>query len=135
MKKKILVVDDNFLIRELLKVRLSKRGFEVETASNEKEFWSGIFASRPDLIILDVWLKDKSGPYIYERLSRFFGFNPVIPVIFITAFIDKKTLPREHRLDETHTVFTKPFNFEELCGEIDRLLKTDSADPGSLLLV
>lgn len=132
MKKRILVVDDNLLIRELLKIRLSKRDFEVETACNEKEFWSKIFANKPDLIILDVWLKDKSGPYIYESLSNFFGFDPAIPVIFITAFIDKKTIPQEHHLDETHTVFTKPFDFEELCGEINRILKIHHAVAGPL---
>jgi len=122
MGNKILIVDDNLLIRRLLKVRLSKRGYEVETAADEKEFWTKVFAAKPDLIILDVWLRNKSGPYIYQSLTDFFGFDPKIPVIFITAFIDKKTLPHEHHLDSTHTVFSKPFDFEELGIAIDRML-------------
>ena len=120
MKKRILVVDDDFLIRELLKFKLSRLGFEVITARNEKEFWEQTFVKKPDLIILDVRLKNRSGPSAYQNLVDFVGFDPDVPVIFISAFLENETFPPHPAGDRA--IFIKPFNFEELLGEINRML-------------
>ena len=85
-KKKILIVDDEWAILELLKFKLARLGYAVITAGTEKEFWKRAFAEKPDLVILDIWLKNKLGTDIYENMLQF-GFNPKTPVIFISALI------------------------------------------------
>ena len=126
MKKRILVVDDDFMIRELLKFKLSRYGFEVITAKNEKEFWAKTFAAKPDLIILDILLKNKSGPSVYQILVDFVGLDPDIPVVFITALLDKEAAPK-NSTGVNFSILTKPFDFEELVGEIARLLSRNTS--------
>ena len=121
MEKRILVVDDDLMIRELLKFKLSRCGFEVITARNEKEFWGKTFAEKPDLIILDILLRNKSGPSVYQNLVDFVGLDPDIPVVFITALLDKEAAPK-NSAGVNFSILTKPFNFEELVSEIDRML-------------
>ena len=131
MEMRILVVDDDLMIRELLKFRLSRCGFDVVTAGNEKEFWSKTFAAKPDLIILDILLRNKNGPAIYQNLVDFVGLDPGIPVVFITALLDKEAAPK-NASDINYSILAKPFNFEELLGEIDRLLDRDTPIHGNL---
>ena len=121
MKTRILVVDDDFMIRELLKLKLSKRGFEVATAGNEKEFWDKTFAAKPDLIILDILLKNKSGADSYRNLVDFIGLDPDIPVIFVTGLLDQRSVSHGPA-GANYTVLAKPIDFEDLLNEIDWML-------------
>jgi len=121
--KKILVVDDDIVILGLLKFKLHRLGYEVITARNNKEFWDMAFEEKPDLIILDVWLKNKLGTDVYDQLLAF-GFDKHVPVIFITALLDTPRARYGSR-DGRFALFSKPFNFEDLLGEIHRLLSSD----------
>ena len=120
MQKRILVVDDEMPIREFLKFKLSKRGFEVITAKNEKEFWDNAINQTPDLIILDIWLKNKVGTDVYNDLLDF-GFSPEIPVIFITALVEDQ-FPKKSTPAGKYALYSKPFDFEKLMTGIHNLL-------------
>ena len=120
MKNRILIVDDDLMIRELLKFKLLRRGFEVITAGNEKEFCRKVFKVKPDLIILDILLKNKSGPSVYQDLVDFFGLAPDIPVVFISALLNKEEALK-NSLGSNYAVLPKPFDFEKLVSEINRL--------------
>ena len=121
MKKRILIVDDESSILELLRYKLSNRGFEIVTATNAWEFWGEALSIRPDLIILDIWLKGKLGTEVYNELLTN-GLDPDIPVIFITALLDDR--PVSHaRPGIKYALYGKPFNFDELMKGIDCLLK------------
>lgn len=125
MSHKILVVDDDKPIRELLFHKLSMRGFDVATAKDEKEFWATAFEQKPDLIILDIWLKNRAGTDVYNNLLSF-GFDAEVPVIFITALVEGEPVSGR----EIHpalpakkfALYSKPFNFEKLVNEIESLL-------------
>ena len=119
-KKRILIVEDDFLMRELLKFKLSKRGFEVATAKNEKEFWYAAFKENPNLILLDLWLANKIGVDIYDRLIDF-GFDPQIPVIFITGYIQTGS-PRPIRIKKNQVFLSKPFDFDQLMIAVNQFL-------------
>lgn len=123
--RKILVVDDEKPIRELLRYKLSTRGFEVVTAKNEKEFLGNALGEKPDLIILDIWLKDKMGTEIYHQLLQN-GFDSEVPVIFITALVQGH--PRDTSVLEgrKYALYSKPFNFEKLVKEIHHLLPEEA---------
>ncbi|HLD50223.1 MAG TPA: response regulator, partial [bacterium] len=123
----------DFMIRELLKFKLARQGFEVVTAGNEKEFWGKVFETKPDLIILDVFLKNKSGPESYRNLIEFAGLAPGTPVIFITALLEKEMAP-ENGKAATCALLIKPLDFEELMREIERMLglnRDKENDPGN----
>ncbi len=124
MKKRILVVDDDFMIRKLLEFKLSRCGFEVIPVANEKEFWGKTFTTKPDLIILDMRLRNRNGFSVYQNLVDYADFDPHVPVILVTAFLDKKTFPRYRA--GNYTLFSKPFDFEELVREIERMLGTNN---------
>lgn len=124
MGKKILVVDDEKPIRELLRYKLSGQGFEVITAKNEKEFRSHAFEQKPDLIILDIWLKDKIGTDIYNDLLNL-GLDAAVPVVFITALVQDYPKGSSDSIDTSrkkYVLYSKPFDFEKLVKEINCLL-------------
>lgn len=128
MGKKILVVDDEKPIRELLRHKLSVQGFEVLTAKNEKEFRDHAFEQKPDLIILDIWLKDRIGTEIYNDLLNL-GLDAAVPVIFITALVEDYPKGRSNSMDEgrkKYVLYSKPFDFEKLVKEIDCLLNLEA---------
>lgn len=111
-KKKILVVDDEALILDALKVRLEASGYEVLTALNGQEALDKARTLNPDLIILDVLLPKVDG-YEVARLLKFDTKYKHIPIIMLTAKTqdsDKK-IGRDVRADE---YITKPFDAKEL---------------------
>ena len=118
MKKKILVVDDERDILELLRLKLTKRGFEVVTARNEKEFHACIDQDKPDLIILDIWLGNEGGgTRLYDdALDR--GFDSEVPVIFISALVDEGTPPKRASAGGRFALYGKPFDFDILLQDI-----------------
>ena len=127
MGQKILVVDDEKPIRELLRHKLSVLGFEVVTAKNAKEFSECAFAQKPDLIILDIWLKNKIGPDVYHELLRV-GFDEEVPVIFITALIEGEPKRTQMLPGKKYALYSKPFDFEKLVHEIHYLLNQSTCE-------
>lgn len=123
--KKILVVDDEKRIRELLDLRLSSEGYEVFLAQHGEEAVEQAKKHLPDLILMDVMMPRMDGPEAVKRL----GEDPAtkdIPVIFLTAIITKEE--ENSRLfgiqtDATkHRFIAKPFDAEDLLVEIQKAL-------------
>lgn len=112
-KKKILVVDDEVAIVELIRFKLVRNGYEVITATNDKEFWDQAMNQKPDLIILDIWLREKVGTEIYNHLLAA-GFDPNIPVIFITALVQEGISTATARPGRKYALYGKPFDLNQL---------------------
>lgn len=120
MKKRILVVDDDPSICELLRFRLARRNFEVCIAKNVREFWDEAQRFQPDLIILDVWLNQKLGTAAYHDLINA-GFDSKVPVIFITALTADH--PRSHaQRGQRYALYGKPFDMSKLLSDVEMLL-------------
>ena len=81
-EKRILVVDDDSDIRQLLVDRLQGEGFQVEAATNGKEALEALKVHPFDGVILDIGLPDMNG---LEVLQDFKKTHPVLPVIMVTA--------------------------------------------------
>lgn len=118
MKPKILIVDDEFGVRESLQELLS-RDFFVITAVNGKEargLWQDdVF----DLIILDILLPDTNGIDLLRTLRE---DSPGIPVVMITGTRQVKTAVSAMKMGAFDYI-TKPFNYEELMTVINRALQ------------
>ncbi|HTL16127.1 MAG TPA: response regulator, partial [Patescibacteria group bacterium] len=88
MKAKILVVDDSGLARRLLRKILEDLGHEVEDASDGAEALERYALNRHDAIILDLLMH---GMYGVEVLEKFKQLNPSLPVIVVSADIQRTT--------------------------------------------
>ena len=120
MKSKVLVVDDEWSMRELLKQLLSLANFEVLLASGEDEFRKVIASEKPDVIILDIMLGEQDGTELYKRLLRD-GLDENIPVVFLSALASDRqpTFPRPNR---RYALIGKPFNPDLLVRELRNTL-------------
>jgi two-component system OmpR family response regulator len=129
---RLLVVDDEATILELLSGSLRLAGFEVVTATSGAEAVRAAASSRPDLVLLDVMMPDGDG---FEALRRIRSGGSEVPVIFLTARDEVPDRVRGFTVGGDDYV-TKPFSLEELLGRIRAVLKrTQPGAPGSGLRV
>jgi two-component system, OmpR family, response regulator len=107
---RILVVDDEEAIVQLLTTVLRYEGFEVESAADGRAALRAAERFRPDLIMLDVMLPDLDGFEVYRRIAA--GPHP-IPVLFLTAKDEAADRVRGLTLGADDYV-GKPFSLEEV---------------------
>jgi two-component system, OmpR family, response regulator len=129
---RLLVVDDEKTILELLSGSLRLAGFEVTTAASGTDAVRAAAARRPDLVLLDVMMPDGDG---FEALRRMRSAGIEVPVIFLTARDEEPDRVNGFDLGADDYV-TKPFSLNELLGRIRAVLRrTRPGDPGSRLCV
>ena len=124
MKHKVLVVDDDWAILELIRCIFKSAGFEIGLARNDQEFREMAWKFKPDVIILDLMLGDKDGMQVYEHLLND-GFDAKIPVVFLSALAGGRPAspPKPGR---TYALMGKPFDPEKLVREITNLVETSA---------
>ncbi len=118
MAATILVVDDEPNITQLLKLYLSRSGFQVETAASGEEALRKTRALRPDLIVLDLKLPDIDGLEVCRRIRA----ESDIPLIMLTARDEDidKIVGLEMGADD---YITKPFNPREVLARVRAVLR------------
>lgn len=79
---KILIVDDDADLLELLAIRLTAAGYEVETVQNAEAALNHLDVSRPHLVITDMQMGGMDGMALFEHIHR---TTPTLPVIILTA--------------------------------------------------
>ena len=126
---RVLVVDDEESITQLVSTVLRYEGFEVQCAADGRSAVKQARAFRPDLVVLDVMLPDWDGFEVYRRLSA----EAQVPVLFLTA--------RDTPSDRVHGLTLgaddyvgKPFSLEELVARVRAVLRRTRGEPspGSL---
>ena len=120
MKIKILLVDDEKEILDILKEWLVLEGFEVLTAQTGREFRKLALAEKPNLIVLDIHLGSDNGPAVYDELLSQ-GFDRRVPVIFLTGLVSEEAKSRA-AAGRTYALHTKPFNMTEIIKDIHCLV-------------
>jgi len=129
---RVLVVDDEPNIVEVISMALRFQGFTVQTASNGREAVATVRSFKPHLMVLDVMLPDMEGFEVAERLG---AQRAGVPIIFLTA--------RDSTEDKIRGLtgggddyMTKPFSLEELVARIRTILRrTGQSAPESGRLV
>ena len=118
MAEKILVVDDEKPIVEILKYNLEKEGFRVITAYDGDEAIRMVESESPDLIVLDIMLPQKDGFTVCHEIR----LNRDIPIIMLTA--------KEMEMDKVHGLelgaddyVTKPFSAREVTARVKAILR------------
>ena len=134
MGQRILVVDDEPDLLELVRVNLSQAGFEVETAETGRQALERARRSAPDLLILDLMLPDLSGTEVCRHLRADAALGE-IPIIMLTARADEvdRVVGLEIGADD---YVTKPFSPRELTLRVRAVLRRrqPTSGPGSPVL-
>jgi len=129
---RVLVVDDEPNLVEVLTMALRFQGFEVEGAASGREALSAVMRFKPHLMVLDVMLPDMEG---FDVAARLGAQRASVPIIFLTArdSTDDKVRGLSGGGDD---YMTKPFSLEELVARIRTILRrTGQAAPESGRLV
>jgi two-component system OmpR family response regulator len=130
--RRVLVVDDEANLAEVVTMALRFQGFTVETAATGREALAAVSKFKPHLMVLDVMLPDMEGFEVAKRLG---AQRAGVPIIFLTA--------RDATEDKIRGLsgggddyMTKPFSLEELVARIRTILRrTGQATPESSRLV
>jgi two-component system OmpR family response regulator len=123
---RLLVVDDEPNIVELLSTSLRFAGFEVATAMSGSDAVKAVERTHPDLVVLDVMLPDIDGFTVLRRLQ---AANRPLPVLFLTARDANEDKVQGLTLGGDDYV-TKPFSLEEVVARIRAVLRRTRAAAG-----
>ncbi len=124
---RVLVVDDERNIADLVATALHYEGFEVATAYTGRDGLNAAIKSRPHLMVLDIMLPDIDGFEVARRL-RLEGYK--IPILFLTARDTTEDKVRGLTLGGDDYV-TKPFSIEELVARLRAILRRTGESSGS----
>lgn len=117
-KKRVLVVDDDPVIIELLVSALAEAGVEIYTANNGREGLQQFYAQRPDLVISDVMMPDMDGWEICRIIRQLSD----VPIIILTIQADDTQIIRG--LDSgADDYITKPFNSKVVLARVRAALR------------
>jgi two-component system response regulator VicR len=129
--KRILVIEDEKAISDLIKFNLTKEGYEVETSFDGQEGLDLALSTDPDLVLLDVMLPSIDGFEICKKVRE----KSDVPIIMVTAKEEEldKVLGLELGADD---YITKPFGLRELIARIKanirrRSLSSEAASSGN----
>lgn len=127
MKQRILIIEDEPALVEMLRYNLEKEGFDIATALDGEEGLAAVADAKPDLILLDWMLPHVSGLEICRQLRRG-NDTRTIPIIMLTARGEESDRVRALDVGADDYV-TKPFSPNELMARIRAVLRR--AQPGA----
>ncbi len=126
MSRRVLVVDDDSTVSEVVVDYLRRAGFDAESTTDGEQALTVAAVRPPDLAVLDLMLPGMSGMEVCQRLR---ATRPV-PVIMLTALGDEsdRVAGLEHGADD---YVTKPFSARELVLRVESVLRRASAPPAA----
>lgn len=116
---KILVVDDDPDIRELIRFYLREEGFDIEEANHGVDAWNQMKRSPADLVVLDIMMPEMNGWELCRRLNSAY---PDVPLLMITAKGETSQKVKGFQLG-TADYLVKPFDPPELVVRVKALLR------------
>jgi len=128
-RKKILMVDDDVRMRELLQRYLSEQGFDIKTVADSTEMDGALAEGHVDLLVLDLMLPGEDGLAICRRLR---AAGNSMPIIMLTARGDEvdRIIGLEMGADD---YLPKPFNPRELLARINAIMRRQVSVPAQRL--
>lgn len=119
MKRKILILDDDEDILDVLSFLLAQDGYEIRASRNGENIWDAIKHLSPDLILMDLMLADLDGRSICRAIKE----NPAtqhIKVIMISARTDLRPTPGKPGAPDDF--IAKPFDIDKVLKKIEKQL-------------
>jgi two-component system phosphate regulon response regulator OmpR len=124
MKQRILVVDDEPQIREMLSMYFASHGYDASAAGDSAAALRAIQTSKVDVVVLDIGLADEDGLKLLERLKN---EQPELRVIMLTGMGFLEDLLVEAQQKGADGYVSKVLPLDELLLAIQRILKTGPA--------
>jgi DNA-binding response OmpR family regulator len=121
MKAKVLVVEDDHDIAELVRLHLVRAGFETDLVTSGDEVLPRLREARPDLVVLDVMLPGLSGLEVC-RLVRADAELAAVPIVMVTARVHEEDRVAGFEIGADDYV-TKPFSPRELVARVQAVLR------------
>lgn len=126
VKKKVVCIEDEPEMIDLVKLILGRKGFELTGAMGGREGLETVRRIKPDLVLLDLMMPDMDGWEVYQQMKADAEMQR-IPVIVVTAkaqSIDKVLGLHIAKVDD---YVTKPFGPQELLQSVEKVLSSRSA--------
>lgn len=133
MTHRILIVEDEAPVRQMIAFNLDRAGFDVDEAGDVATARTRIADNRPDLVLIDWMLPDSSGLELTRALKRD-DATKELAVIMLTARAEEqsKILGLDSGADD---YVTKPFSARELLARINAVLRRATAEPDEPLVL
>ncbi len=126
--KKILIIDDERDLSQMIQYQFKARGFIAETAADGVDGMAKVYDYKPDLIILDINMPRMGGIEFYNNICK--NNKPLYPVLVLTARANIQDLFKQFDIDG---FMVKPFEIDDLVSEaeliIKKKLRTDKTAP------
>ena len=119
-KSRILVIDDEVEVVDLLKKRLEKAGYQVVTATDGPQGFKAAVEQKPDLILLDIIMPDVDGMTVLRQLKAQESTSN-IPVVMVSAKSMTDSIFEARKYGATDYII-KPFQWDELLKFVKRYL-------------
>jgi len=119
MSEKVLVIDDDPAVQEVMRRILIRNGFDVCTAPDGRVGLREVELKKPDLVLVDMIMPDIGG---IEFLSRLAKSNDTTPVIAVSGNTFGKQFLRSARSLGARSILTKPFTENELIRRVHEVL-------------
>ncbi len=127
---KILVIDDDKAINELIKINLELQGYEVSQSYNGTDGYALAKQEQPELIILDVMMPEVDGFTVAQRIRQC-DKTADTPIIMLTALSELNDKVNGFNIG-VDDYLTKPFEIDELLVRVRALLKRSNQIPKSI---
>jgi len=119
--KKVLIVDDEEDVLQMLGKRLTASGYSVITATNGTDAIALAKSQHPDIIILDIIMPGMEGGEVAAELKEH-PLTRSIPVILLTAMLSKTEEEKHGSMVGGHIALAKPLDIEKLLDQMKKLL-------------
>ncbi|MEZ0396906.1 MAG: response regulator [Anaerolineales bacterium] len=123
--KRILCIEDETEMIDLIRLILGRRGYEVLGANGGREGIEMVRSEKPDLVLLDLMMPDMDGWEVYQQMKTDESTRD-IPVIVVTAKAQSIDRVLGLHIAKVDDYIAKPFNPQELLASIETVLKRRS---------
>lgn len=121
MPKRILIVDDEKQITDIMKTLLQFQGYQVLTLNSSKNVLDFVRENEPDLIILDIKMPGEDGYQVCDKIKS--EYSSGVPIIVSTAKSDEKEIiEKAHQFYGADDYILKPFDTQELFNKIAKFI-------------
>ena len=119
--RKVVCIEDDAAMIDLVKLILKNRGYEVMGATRGPEGLELIASEKPDLVLLDLMMPDMDGWDVYQRMKAD-DYMKTLPVIVVTAKAQQIDKVLGLNIAKVQDYITKPFSPADLVKSINRVL-------------
>ena len=116
--QKILIVDDDKDLLEMVELTLSRLGYHITTLAKGSGFLNIIESTRPDIILMDIFLGDGDGRTLCYNLKLQPAYENIPVILYSAGYVPLSTI--EHSKADEFII--KPFDIKQLLGKIKKLL-------------